>query len=537
MLSLEEVHKDNIVFKYRSFDRLTLNGYFPGLQTEGAVAYFFSKVWGKPILSPVLFKQITDRFVKSVEDFAHKNGTVLLHTETGQKPGDIAQPLLQKAARKGQSGIIAIVVHREKARCFSSYHVKGEKKSAFQITRANRVVNHYYFYLRDPDFGNAFVRICSYMPFPMRVWVNEHGWLESQLKKQGIPYKMAENSFLEVGDPGTLQKLADEFGPPQILSFLSTWLSKLPPPITAEEAAQGYKQAFSIYQMEYCHNVVFRDTQVLNRTYEQLLRDHLEFGRPEMLKIFFERKLRKKSAFAPRTRLLRKGDVSCVKIYYKNNHLKQYNKGGRLLRTEVCINNPWDFRVNKGLTNLPYLGTIAHHATQRFLEAQAVSMHTGLDRSAFERIVAPSVTNDGKRCPGLALGRPRAMALLQGLCNVGLFFCAFTNDAFRTAVSVALGVAKETYTPGQATYDLRKLRLKGLIQKVHGKNRHCITSRGHRVAQFVTKLFHRALIPAIAVADTPLPCVSEVAHDAVDKALFDLQSAMDGLLEASAIAA
>jgi hypothetical protein len=116
-------------------------------------------------------------------------------------------------------------------------------------------------------------------------------------------------------------------------------------------------------------------------------------------------------------------------------------------------------------------------------------------------------------------------------------FCAFTNDAFRAAVSVALGVEKTAYTPGQATYDLRKLRLKGLIQKVRGKNRHCITSRGHRVAHFMTKLFHRALTPVIAVAEKPLSPTARPRNDAADKVLFDLQAAMDGLLEAIAIAA
>jgi hypothetical protein len=538
MIAIEKLHEDHIAFAYESLDRVILNGYIPTLQTEGAVAYFFREVCHKPIVSPVLFKQMTDRFVAAIQSFAQSHAIPVLHVGQGQKPGDLGQPALARAEREGRWGVVAIVVHQESARAFSSYHWAGHKKSAFTVKRATRVVNHYYFYLRDRDFGAAFIRICSYLPFPLRVWVNAHDWIAARLRAAGIPFRMDENCFLDVASEHVpqLQHWADAFGQAALEQFLARWVPRLPQPLTAAERAAGYAYHFSIYQLELCHNLIFKDTRVLNRLYEQLLRDHLEFGRPEYLKLFFGRQIRKTSPVQPRTRLLRDGAVSCLKIFYKHSFLKQYNKVGRLLRTEVCVNNPRDFGVNKGLAHLAYLRRLAHYATQRFLKAQAVSYHTALDRSSLERIVAPSVTADGKPCPGLALGRPRAMATLEGLCAVGLLFPAFSNATFRQEVARLRDEASDAYGAPQAGYDLKKLRGKGLITKLPGKNLYAVTEQGHRVSQFITKLHHRVLVPGLAYAQGA-PAPAEMAHssDALDRANLRVWRAIDDLITAAGL--
>jgi len=192
--------------------------------------------------------------------------------------------------------------------------------------------------------------------------------------------------------------------------------------------------------------------------------------------------------------------------------------------------------VRKGLTNLAYLRQIAHHATGRFLKAQAVALHTALSRSAFDRIVAPS-HQGGKRVPGLRLGAPRAMLLLEALGSVGLLLRAFRHGDLRRCI-LGLPHAPERYSPTQMSYDLRKLCGKGLIRKVPGKNLYTVTDSGHRAAQFFPKLYHRALTPTCQVLLSPQfqPALAH-SHDSIDRAVAKVYRAIDQLVSASRIAA
>jgi len=365
------------------------------------------------------------------------------------------------------------------------------------------VVHHYYFYLRDREFGDGFVRINSYPPFQIRVWWNAHGYLAAQLRRHRIAFRTADNCIVEVADPAALQRFADQVTPHLVEHLAVRWVGQLPDPLTRAERAAGYPVRFSIFQAEFSHNVIFKQTQVLNRVYEALLRDHLHLGRPDMLKVIFDRHIYRTTPSVYATRILRQGVVVCLKVFYKHSWLKQYNKGGRVLRTEICINNPMDFMIRKSLVHLGYLGRVAYHAITRFEKAQAVALATALERSTLERLVTPS-TDGGQRVPGIRVGAPRAMRILAALGCAGLNFKAFSNAEFRTVLIEQFGAAPEEAQPGHVGYELRKLRGKGLIRKVTGRNRYTLTDLGYRAALYLTKLHDRLLGPALDSLDPTL---------------------------------
>src|SRR6266545_3681757 len=439
MNTLAEICSDAVAFTYRSIDRLILNVYIPTLQTPGAMAYFLREVCHKPILSGHVFKWLTERFVTAVQDVAREQRVPVLRARGQTKPGELGQRQLQAAARANRWGLIAIVVHQESARVFASYHAGG-RPTNFWVKEDRRLVSHYYFYLRDREYGEGFVRISSYPPFQTRIWLNAQRWL--------------------------------------------AWV---PDPLTPAERAAGYPSRLSIYQVEFSDNVIFHQTQVLNRVYEQLLREHLHLGRPDMLKVVFDRQIRKTTPGVFTTRLLRQGVVSCLKVFYKRSWLKQYNKGGRVLRTEVCINDPRDFNIGKSLVHLGYLGTIAYHAITRFQKAQAVAMATALDRSTFERLITPS-TDGGQRVAGLRFGAPRTMRVLEALGCTGLTFKAFSHTDLRAVLVERLGAEAADVTPARLAYELRKLRGKGVLRKVPRRNLYTLTDVGYRSVIYLTKL-------------------------------------------------
>lgn len=498
--TLTEACSAAIAFVYRSIDRLVLNVYIPTLQTPGAMAIFLRQVCKKPILSGLVFKWLTDRFVGQIRAFADARRVPILYIKGRTRPGLEGQRQLRKATRQGRWGIVAIIVHQEPARVFCSVHAGG-RPTNFRVKEDRRLVRHYYFYLRDREFGDGFVRICSYPPFQMRVWWNAHGYLAAQLRRHQIAFRTADNCIIDVADPAALQRYADQVTPHLVEHLILRWLRQIPDPLTREERAAGYPLRFSIYQAEFSHNVIFKQTQVLNRVYEALLRDHLHLGRPDMLKVIFDRRIQRNTPSVYVTRILRQGVVTCLKVFYKHSWLKQYNKGGRVLRTEICINNPMDFMIKKSLVHLGYLGRVAYHAITRFEKAQAVVLATALERSTLERLVTPSTTG-GQRVPGIRVGAPRAMRILAALGCAGLSFKAFSNAEFRTVLIDQFGADPQEVTPGHVGYELRKLRGKGLIRKVGGRNRYTVTDLGYRAAIFLTKLHDHLLGPGLNSLDT-----------------------------------
>jgi len=420
---------------------------------------------------------------------------------------------------------VTIVVHQESARVFASYHAGGPATN-YRVKEDRRLVNHYY----DRADGEGFVRISSYPPFQTRIWMNAHGYLAAQLRRRRIAFRSNENCIVEVSKPAVLQEVADQFDARLVERIARHWMAQVPDPLTPGERAAGYPTRLSIYQAEFCDNVIFHRTQTLNRTYEQLLRDHLHLGRLDRVKVLFDRRITKRTASRFQTRVLRQGVVSCLKVFYKKSFLKQYNKGGRVLRTEVCINDPGDFGVRKSLVHLGDLGTIAHHALRRFSKAQAVVWSTALDRSTFERIIMPS-EQGGKRVAGIRFGAPRSMRVLEALGCAGLAFRAFSNADLRTVLVERLGTPADAVTPGHMGYQLRKLRGKGLVRKVKGRNLYTLTDMGYRVAVYFTKLHQRLLAPALRPFDTTLGTPLPAATHPIDRALRDLNIKLDALVQ------
>jgi len=180
MNPIAECCADAVAFSYRSMDRLVLNAYIPTLQTPAAMAVFFRQVQRKPILAGKVFKDLTDRFVADVMHFAEQRRIPVLRVNGRTRPGEVAQKALKAAQRAGRFGVVGIVVHQESARVFASTHAGG-RATNYRVKEDRRLVNHYYLYLRDKDYGEGFVRRSSYPPFQTRIWMNAHGHLAAQL--------------------------------------------------------------------------------------------------------------------------------------------------------------------------------------------------------------------------------------------------------------------------------------------------------------------------------------------------------------------
>ena len=208
-------------------------------------------------------------------------------------------------------------------------------------------------------------------------------------------------------------------------------------------------------------------------------------------------------------------------VDYKHSHVKQYFKEQRALRTEVTINNPRDFWIRKGLSNLPHLREIGEQVNRKLLEVEHVSHSCVLTQSALDRLQQPTVVA-GQRVSALRFGDPRVMAVLQALTGFTHLPHGFRNHDVRPHVEALLG---RPYSTAQMTYDLRRLRLKGLIHRIPNTHRYTATSYGLKVAFFYTKLYVRLLRPnwpALLSEDDPFPRTLRDALDVLEREIQKL---------------
>ena len=368
------------------------------------------------------------------------------------------------------------------------------------FTKADRRVSVYYFYLWDVDFGPAFIKVCTYFPYPAKIWINGHEWAKRHATQAGIGFTELSNGFAATDDPQGVQEICDRLGAGTINMFVQRWLARLPLPFDQKDRDAGYWWETSMRQIETSRTIVFDAPRHARGFFEALIADNLDLGRPHHVEIIFGRRIRRDTQGTFRTAIDRRDNGGVVvNVFYKHSRIKQYLKDGRAMRIETVINAPRDLGCNARLPNLDELQTKARACNQRILDAERVGQGCVLASPAFERIAHPSVTPDGRRTPALRFGDPRVMALVGALCSTLLAATGFTNKHLRVLIAGLLG---SDYRPNQMTYDLRRLRLAGLIQRLPHSNRYQLTADGIRIAVFYTKVYNRLLVPLTA-ADQP----------------------------------
>lgn len=518
MARIPELLKGHITLEVECLDRLYLNGYISTLATGPQLSWFMRQQLGKPVPSPAILGQITEKFRNAVKAVAEQ-GQIPIHEFERKEDKDETGNKFRRQ-RGTRDGIVFIGVAQEKARAFSGTKVDGQ----FQFERDKTVyVNHYYFYIDDEDFGPLFIKVCSYAPWSIKLCLNGHEWAKRQLDKRKIAYQALDNGFLSCAEPEKLQQICDSLGPEDIERVFRKWLKRLPLPLREEDREAGYDWSLSIWQMEVSLTQIFDQPLRGREFFEEIIRDNLDLGRPDRVQLIFDRVVTKKTPGRFRTRVIQDGVHPSLHIEYKNFDLKQYFKEGRGCRTEGTFREPNDFGVNKGLANLPYLQKIGRQINRRLLEVERVSHNSGMSGDGIQRVVQPTVDDDGKKAPGLKFGQPRVMALFLALTMFQHLIDGFHNRQLRQHVADLLGVDEAGYTASQMTYDLRRLRLKGLIYRPPRRNRYFVTPYGWKVARLFSRLDARVFRPAIAMftaSDAVLPFPLRSALERVD-AQFD----------------
>ena len=329
--TVADVLSEHVVFEVECIDRMYLNVYVPQLQHAGGLLGYVQRQLGLQIASTAPLARITDRFTASVHRFAGRKRVPWVDFARGQRKDDVMHEYLAAFEAAGRTeGVLFIGRAQEKTPLFrTEKRLDREGKSYPWIVKTTGMVNHFYFYCVDSDFGPFFLKFCSYFPYNAKLCINGNHWAQRQAARTGIAFQTLDNGFAAVSDPAALQQICDQLGPEQIDALLRKWLARLPHPFTPADREAGYRYDLSILQAEFSLTQML-DKPVTGRVFfEQVIRDNLDACRPDQVKPDLRPAADAHRARATpgrfRTRVITSGVTPSLHVDYKHATIKQYH--------------------------------------------------------------------------------------------------------------------------------------------------------------------------------------------------------------------
>lgn len=502
-LPVRNVLAPHITLTTEGIDRLYLNGYVPKLQITEGVVGFFRRHRGHSFASSTLMDPMTGTFVEKIEQLALAEDIPLITFAKGQRKDDVAADFRKNFNRS--EGIYLIGKSQERATIYRTEKRRHPSGMTYPwLVQTSGWVNHYYVYLVDDDWGPLFLKFCSYFPFNAKLCLNGHEWLKRQLAHRAIPFESLDNGLLSCADPRKAQQLCDSLNEAKIEAVFRKWLSRLPHPFTRADRKAGYRYDLSVLQAEFALTMVLDRPLTGRQFFEDVIRENLDLGRPDHVQLIFDRRINAQTPGRFRTRVITEGVIPSIHIDYRSARVKEYFKLGRALRVETTINNSRDFKIGKRLCNLPRMREFGFRANRRLLDVQTISHDCFVGEETWNRVVRPTEVR-GQRASALRFDDPRVQALFAVLVMFAFQADGFTSSQLRAPLAQLLGFDPADLTRGRMTYDLRRLRLHGILERIEGTHRYRLTAEGLRVAVFFSRTWARLLRPGLSLAAPVAP--------------------------------
>ena len=323
--SVAEILREHVTLELECIDRMYLNVYVPALQSENGVAAFFKFHRGYPVASSALMDPISKAFVAGIDAFAKRQDVPVVAFRKGERKDNVAAEHLKKFGQP--EGVLFIGRAQEKTPVFRTEKRLNPKtgKRYPWLVRSTAMVNHFYFYCVDEDFGPFFLKFATYFPYSAKLCINGNEYLKRQLSKEGIAHEPLDNGVRSCADPKRAQAICEQLSAHKIDALLRKWLARLPHPFTPRDRAAGYRYDLSVIQAE------FSLTQVLDRPvtgrafFEEVIRENLDIGRPAQVQLIFDRRVIKTTPGRFRTRVITQGVTPSLHVDYKWSRIKQYH--------------------------------------------------------------------------------------------------------------------------------------------------------------------------------------------------------------------
>jgi len=519
---------------YHCFDRIVILGHLPLLTRPENIVHFFRDIHQVKTISKEVLRQRTDDYHRWVEAFAKKRKIPMEWAEKGIRKEDYVRPHLRRMERRNQFGVYFILKSMELGPAFRSavprfpvddphYRILARQRSRY---------THYYFYVRDEVLGPIALCVGSFLPFSVTYYLNGHHFIERELERAGMPFRKDDNAFLWVADQKALQAAADRLSPQIIRRQLDHWTWVVGPKFSQKDReAINLSRHYSLQQVEYCRNFIFRRNFPIHKLFERSCDLGLFRLTADKLSQMFGFRLHKRMRGKLATVLERMDHGHHVlRACGKNAVLRMYEKFTTFLRLEVLSNNLKDFGLKKSLDNLQTVRQTLATVTDRFAEFEAQALDVHVDFPLFQRLALP-IPSGNTRIPGIKIQDTRMLRLMEVLLHRGTQLGGWRSRQIHQAILSAFQLTPENYTLTQLRYDLRKLKAHGLLERDGHRYAYRLTDKGIRVALMFI-LFHQRICGPLANSlfhrqPTQLHTPASKLQAAYHKADASIQEAID----------
>jgi hypothetical protein len=500
-------HAEKITGVLSGFDRIICRGHLLPLCHEGGVSRFLSR-------QGVLLKEF-GRFVETVTGMirdaalrvvgARRRPIRYLESSRDSKE-DIARALL--AEHPIRSGPICLLSTVEPC---SSWRVwrSRERQHPQELRRRRTKCLHLYTYFLDPEFGFGHVRVQTWIPYQVQIYVNGREWLGRQLDRVRMSYLRADNCFPHLADPERAQRIFDGMLRLPWRQLLDDLVVRANPALAAILDAVGARYYWTFHQTEWASDVMFRDAQELSACYPSLVRHAMSSFSSEDVMRFLGKRLMPTYQGEVITDRKRRREGIRVKHFVGHNSQKMYDRAHpvppvhgtmpAVLRFENTMNDPSAFRVRrkaqgdpdsprrlrplrKSIADVRRRAHISQQANDRHADALAVVDSSTTVHDVIDPVTQPA-SLDGRRVRPLRPWAAPDLPLLKAIGNGDFLVGGFRNhDVQRAVFSGPPASDRERHKrSARVSYLLRILRGHDLIQKVVGTHRYHVTTKGRAV--------------------------------------------------------
>lgn len=485
---------------YHCFDRIVILGHLPLLTRPENIVHFFRNVHGVGAITKEVLRQRTTDYNQWVEAFASNHHIPIEWAEKGIRKEDYVLPRLRQMERNRRFGVYFILKSLEVG---TNFRVAMPKYPSADpdyriVARQRSRYTHYYFYIRDQVLGPIALCVGSFLPFSITYYLNGHHFIEQQLRSAGIQLRKDDNAFLWVANPQALQAAADALSAKLIRTRLDYWTLIVGPKFSKKDReCINLGRYYSLQQVEYCRNLIFRRNFPIHRLFERSCDLGLLRLSADRIAQVFGWRLHKRLP-GKLTSVLEHTEHGhhVLRAYAKNAVMRMYEKFSTFLRLEALSNNLKDFGLNKGLDNLDKVRQILADVSDRFaaFEAQALDVH--VDFPLFQRLALPIPRRRGKT-PGIKLHDTRMLRLMEVLLHTGTRVLGWRTAEIHQAILSSFSLTPERYSLTQLRYDLRKMKAHGLLERDGRRYAYRLTDHGTRAALLFV-LFHQRVCGPLA---------------------------------------
>jgi hypothetical protein len=492
---------------YDCVDRISVRGYFPLGQTSGGLLIWWNQLFPGIALTQERLRSLSGDFGRRVNAYARKHQIPLRYFEIGDRTKHAQAEKLRPAEARFQ-GVFAIFVAKAPALVWQARNNR-EGKVVLRRPKSWPLVYHYHFHIIDKEWGHITIKMSGHPPFGLQISLNGHEWVERQAQKQAISWVKEGNCFVGGSDLAGLNRLAQGLdgarGLARLAQVVERWVYSacLCFALSREQQQRcNFQYAYSCYQLEYSRNLLFKSGRALDEVYQGLIdRTRRLLDVPRLKTIFG----RKKRPFKTRHRDGRlekiieqsQYDLTVFKVHFGKLTLKMYDKGDRVLRVEIIVNNVEELRCGKRLEKLPGMLERLQSIVVEFLGVVQAAHLSFLDGRQLDALAAPSARGN-RRMAGVDLQKTRMRAVAQAVLALAVQPEGFSSEQLAHRVHQMQGRSMAAYDARKAAYDLRKLRGKSLVCRITASRRYRVQRPGIRTLAALLVLRENVIKPILA---------------------------------------